>query len=241
MDRKQQRKEQGFVNEQTKETRRYFWISFILVLIANLLAFQGGRFFAKGRFHYDLSLEADSMIPFLPWTVSIYLGCFVFWFLLYRLVARLPRQEADRFFCANLLGKAVSFLFFAFFPTILSRPELNGMTVWEKCLCLVYRIDAPDNLFPSLHCMISWLCWIGIRGNRNVPFVFRLAALSMAVAVCLVTLTTRQHVLLDVAGGVLLSEICYFCAGCRSILRGYSAFMDRVMSGTKQMKERLMV
>ncbi len=241
MDRKRQRKEQSAVNERTKESKRYFRLSFILVFIANLLAFQGGRLFARGRFHYDLSLAADSLIPFLPWTVSIYLGCFVFWFLLYRLIARLPRQKADRFFCANLLGKAISFLFFAFFPTILSRPELNGMGIWDRCLRLVYWIDTPDNLFPSLHCMISWLCWIGIRGDRNVPLLVRLATLSMAIAVCLVTLTTRQHVLLDVAGGVLLSEICYSCAGCRGVLRGYSAFMDKVLSGTKQRKERLMV
>lgn len=229
------------MNRQAKETERYFWHSFTLALLSNQIAFQGSRFFEKGRYHADLTLPADAVIPFLPWTITIYFGCFVFWFFLYHFVARLPRQAADRFFCANLMGKAVSFLFFVLFPTTLSRPDVNGMTVWDALMRFLYRIDAPDNLFPSLHCMISWLCWVGIRGNKQVPVMWRLAALGMAVAVCLSTLTTRQHVLLDVAGGILLSELCYWVAGSRKLLSAYSAFIDRLLTGTKQIKEKLMI
>ena len=63
----------------------------------------------------------------------------------------------------------------------------------------------------------------------------------MAVAVCLSTLTTRQHVLPDVAGGILLSELCYWVAGSRKLLSAYSAFIDRLLIGTKQIKEKLMI
>ncbi len=225
----------------TGENERYFRLSFAAALIANQFAFQGSRFLEKGRFHYDLSLPLDSAIPFLPWTISIYFGCFVFWVLVYRLVARLPRRTADRFFCANLIGKGISFLIFVFFPTTLTRPALNGMGFWDGALRLLYRLDAPDNLFPSLHCMISWLCWVGIRGNKQVPVMWRLAALGMAVAVCLATLTIRQHVLVDAAGGILLSELCYFCAGSERLLRVYSLSLDRLLSETNQIKEKLMI
>lgn len=229
------------MNRLSEETERYFRLSFSMALLSNQIAFQGSRLLEKGRFHADLTLPFDAVIPFLPWTISIYLGCFLFWFFLYRLAARLPSQTADRFFCANVFGKGISFIVFVLFPTTMSRPEVNGMTAWDTFMRFLYWIDAPDNLFPSLHCMISWLCWVGIRGNRQVPLPWRIAALLMAVAVCLSTLTTRQHVLLDVAGGILLSELCYWVAGSRKLLSAYSAFIDRLLIGTKQIKEKLMI
>ncbi len=228
------------MSRQTKETRRYFRLSLAMALLSNQLVFQGSRLFEKGRFHADLTLPADAAVPFLPWTITVYVGCFLFWLILYRLIARLPRQEADRFFCANLLGKAASFIIFVFFPTTMSRPEISGMTLWDTCMRFLYRIDAPDNLFPSIHCMIAWLCWIGIRGNRRVTLPWRIAALLMAVAVCLSTLTVRQHVLMDVAGGILLSELGYWLAGNKKLLCGYSSFLDRLMTGARQIEERHM-
>lgn len=183
------------------------------------------------------------MIPFLPWTVVIYLGCFLFWVYVYWVVAQLPRQTADRFFCANFLGKAISFIVFTAFPTAITRPDLQGLyatDLWQSALRMLYWIDAPDNLFPSLHCMISWLCWVGIRRNRQVPLTCRAFALLMAVAVCLSTLTTRQHVLLDVAGGILLSELCYRVAGSESLLRVYSAYIEKTMLKFKEIEVRFL-
>lgn len=228
------------MNEQTKDTERYFRISLGIALLTNLLVFQGSRLLTKGRFHYDLTLPTDSAIPFLPWTITVYFGCFVFWLFLYGLVSRLPHQMADRFFCANLLAKAVCLLFFLLLPTSCTRPELGGGTLWIAAMRILYAIDAPDNLFPSLHCVIAWLCWVGIRGNRSVPLPWRSTALLMAVAVCLSTLTTRQHVLLDVAGGILLSELCYRAAGSESLLRVYSAFIEKTMLKFKEIEVRFL-
>lgn len=59
----------------------------------------------------------------------------------------------------------------------------------------------------------------------------------MALAVCFSTLAVRQHVLLDVPGGILLSELCYWIAGSEKFLCSYSAFIDKLMIGTKRIKE----
>ena len=211
----------------SRAAERYFWISFFLTLLCNQIPFQGARLLVRNRVHYSLELPIDSLVPFLPWMISVYLGCFVFWFFLYRLVAHLPRKKADRFFCANLLAKAVLILFYIFLPTQMTRPELTGTGFWDGCLRFLYRIDEPDNLFPSLHCMIAWLCWLGVRGNRQISLPWRIAALLMAVAVCFSTLAVRQHVLLDVFGGVLLSELCYALAALPSLCGLYTSYADR--------------
>ena len=221
------------------EKERYFWLAFALALLGNQIPFQLARLLARGLRHHDLSLPIDAAVPFLPWTVGLYFfGCFVFWFFLYRRVAALPRRTADRFFGANLLGKGICFLFFVFFPTAMTRPELDGSGFWVAFMRFVYRLDEPNNLFPSLHCFIAWLCWAGVRGNREVSPLWRVSALLMAAAVCLSTLTTRQHVMLDVAGGVALSELCWQLAGFERLRGVYSALMDRLLSAGEGERSR---
>ena len=213
------------------ERERYFWVTFSIVLLTNLIPFQLARFLARGKHHYCLALQIDAEIPFLPWTVCVYFFvCFVFLFFLYRRVSRLPRQTADRYFCANLLGKIICFFFFVFFPTTMTQPEPNGANFWEMCMRILYWIDEPNNLFPSLHCFMIWLSWVGIRGNKQVSVSWRVSALFMAIVVCISTLTTRQHVLLDVLAGILLAELCWLLAGHEGIRHFYSSLIDMILS-----------
>ncbi len=218
----------------SKEELRYFILSLVLMGLSNRLLYGLGRLLSQGRFHHDLSLPADALFPFLPWTISIYFGCLVFWAAVYYIVSLLPRRVSDRFFLAILLGKAVCSLCYILLPTTLVRPAVTGTTVWDGLTRLLYRIDAPDNLFPSLHCLLAWLCWVGVRGNKQVSVLWRGAALVMAAAVCLSTLTMRQHVLCDAAGGILLGEVCWLLAGTERLRRGYAAFIDRLLSLTKK-------
>ena len=51
----------------------------------------------------------------------------------------------------------------------------------------------------------------------------------MALAVCFSTLAIRQHVLLDVFGGILLSEICYALAALPALRAWYAALADRLV------------
>lgn len=216
-------------NGGSRAAERYFWVSFFLTLLCNQIPFQGARLLVRNRVHYSLELPIDSLVPFLPWMIGVYLGCFLFWFLHYRLVAHLPREKADRFFAANLLAKAIIFLFYILLPTKMTRPALSGTGFWDLCLRFMYWIDEPNNLFPSLHCMIAWLCWLGVRGNAEVPSLWRVTAFVMALAVCFSTLAIRQHVLLDVFGGILLSEICYALAALPALRGWYAALADRLV------------
>lgn len=212
-----------------KEDELYFWVSLGLMLLANLISFRGSRLFTKNCFHYDLSLPVDAAVPFLPWTIVIYIGCFAVWFLCYRFIAGLPRERSDRFFCSNILGKAVCLLFFLFLPTTMARPDVSGTSFWEYAMCLLYSTDTPDNLFPSIHCLISWLCWAGIRGSRDVPLRIRASALLMALFVCVSTLTVRQHVIADVIAAIVLAEISYLLSGIPAVCSVYGRLADQIV------------
>ena len=135
-----------------------------------------------------------------------------------------------------MLAKAVCFLLFLLIPTTNVRPEITGKSVWDALMKLLYSIDAADNLFPSIHCLNSWLCWIGVRKNREIPAAYRYFSLVVAVAVCISTLTTKQHVIADVIGGVLLAELSYLIAGRQKVCALYSAGISKLSNRLRQSK-----
>jgi membrane-associated phospholipid phosphatase len=113
-------------------------------------------------------------------------------------------------------------------PTTNVRPEITGSGIWDQLMLFLYQVDAADNLFPSIHCLVSWLCYIGLRGRQNVPAGYRFFSCVMAVAVCISTLTTRQHVLADVAGGILLAEGCYRFTRVSGFAASYGRFFEKL-------------
>ena len=177
-------------------------------LLWNQLVYWGGAALAETRHHYQFYTALDRAIPLIPWTVCIYFGCYAFWALHYCLCAAVPLR-ARRFFTADFIAKGVCFVFFVGLPTTMARPAVQGLNVWESLVRALYILDAPVNLFPSIHCLNSWLCWASARDIPAFSHGYKAFALCAAVAVCVSTLTLRQHVLLDVAGGILLAEVCW--------------------------------
>ena len=50
----------------------------------------------------------------------------------------------------------------------------------------------------------------------------------MAVLVCISTLTTKQHVIVDAAGGIFLAELCLRLGRSRVVYRTYEKLTDRI-------------
>ncbi len=185
----------------------------LILLAVQLLAYFGAKLLIRGRPMLCMALPVDERIPLLPWTIVIYFGCYLFWALNYALILRAEQGNSSRFFRAELLGKLVCFLIFVTVPTTLPRPEIVGSGVFSELMRLLYAADAPDALFPSLHCYVSWMCVVGLRGKPEIPGGWKACSALIAVLVFCSTLTTRQHVLADVFAGVALAELCWLVSG----------------------------
>ena len=207
----------------------YSVCALLTALACNQLSFQGGRLLSFWRHHFDFMLPFERHIPLLPWTILIYIGAFLFWTLSLYFCTLQPREQSDRLFCADVLTKIVSFLFFVFLPTMIVRPTQFGPGFFDRCVRLMYAIDPGDNLFPSIHCSMSWLCWIWVRGRREVPPVWRVLSLVFAIAICISTLTMRQHVFVDIVGGVVLAELCWAVAANPRVCTVYTRAMDGLL------------
>lgn len=181
-----------------------------ITLLCNHCAYFVSRIFTTGLKHHEVTLSWEHHIPLMPWTIIIYWGCYLFWIANYILAARRDRRTAYRFFCADVTAKLVCLFFYVVFPTTNVRPPVEGTGVFDFLMRLLYQIDAPDNLFPSIHCLTSWFCYMIVRDDKRVPKWYRGLSLIIAIAVCASTLTTKQHAVVDVIGGVGLAELSYF-------------------------------
>jgi membrane-associated phospholipid phosphatase len=105
---------------------------------------------------------------------------------------------------------------FMLVPATFDRPAadtLSGPGAW--LLKIVYAMDEPTRLIPSIHCYASYMCVRPLfsREFGSFPLSYKLFSLVMTILICLSTLFTRQHVIVDVFAGIALGEIVYLLSG----------------------------
>lgn len=185
-------------------------IPLMFALAWNCFVFYFPRLFTAGMKHYDMTSSLDRAVPVLSWTVVIYFGCYIFWGLNYIMACRQSKEMGYRVLSADFLAKVVSLVFFFAIPTTLARPEnIEVHNIFDRLLRYLYSIDSPDNLFPSLHCMVSWFCVIAVRRNPTVPRWYRIFSYIFTFMIFITVLTTKQHVIADIFAGVFIAELCY--------------------------------
>ena len=157
---------------------------------------------------HDVKKSADERIPFLPWTVGLY----CLWFPLIVLFP-LALYYADPsvyvlYITTTVFEIIISVLCYLICPTTFERP-VPPDTFWGKCMKLVYFGSYRGlNCAPSLHCSTCYLVIFTAACCGSLPMWIRLAAVLIAALIVMSTLTTRQHVLIDVLTAIPLFGVC---------------------------------
>ena len=111
-----------------------------------------------GPFNFETPL--DRQVPLVPCFIYIYVGSYLFWLVSFFLVASGERDNFYLLVASVAVTFFVSFLFFVFLPTTIVRPEISNENFTLCLIDLIYKADTPAlNLFPSMHCLASWLCF----------------------------------------------------------------------------------
>ncbi len=210
----------------SKIIKKYSIIPLIFAVSFNMAVYFGSRIIAGNWHHYNIESSLDRLIPIWAPSVIIYLGCYLFWAANYIIIAQQEKDTVCQFFSADFLSRIVCLIFYLVVPTTNVRPNVDPSGFWNQLLLYLYSIDAADNLFPSIHCLVSWFCYIGIRGNQKIPKWYRGLSCIMALLVCASTLLTKQHVIIDVIGGILLAEFCIWFSKKTSIWKVYQNILD---------------
>ena len=183
--------------------RDYQWRAMALGYIAFSALYLGAAAIAIAPAQPLAPAAIDRAIPFIDWTVWIYLTQYA----LLAAAIVLARDDADRTqaFYSMLAATAIAALIFAVWPTHIERQTqvTDGLTglVWSG----LYFADTPLNCFPSLHVALAVIAGTTLwrRGSR-------LLAVFWPALIAISTLTTKQHVFMDVAGGGVLAASAWF-------------------------------
>lgn len=104
-------------------------------------------------------------------------------------------MNAARFVTFDIITRTCCAILFIVIPTYNIRPDITGEDIFSCVLRFLYKIDAADNLFPSIHCLVSWNCYIGVRNIKEYPVIFKNMAAVIAVMVFISTLVTNNMLL----------------------------------------------
>lgn len=200
------------INMLKKWMPRRVVIMLLILLAVHLSSYYGAKAIIADSEYINMALPIDSHIPLLPWTVIIYYGCFFVWIINYTNILRTEPEGTYRYMCAEILGKIICFICYVLIPTVMIRPEVNGTGFFPDVIRMMYSIDPPNALFPSMHCFVSWMCVVGLRGKPEISRSYRVFSVVAAILVFVSTVTTKQHVVIDAVAAVALAEFVWFVA-----------------------------
>ncbi|HUT52979.1 MAG TPA: phosphatase PAP2 family protein [bacterium] len=170
---------------------------------------------------FDFTTRLDGSIPFIPEFIYPFYLAYVLILLPGLLVRdrRLLYRSGAGFAALIVVSCALFFLV----PVYVPRPEAVPPTIAGALVAGVYQGDRPVCGFPSLHVSASMFAALTLLRERKGTGA---VMLGFAALTALATLFVKQHVMLDVAGGVVLAMAAerFFLAGwAESAVNGLKA------------------
>ena len=186
---------------------KYAIAPLILVVLLNTFVYNGSKLISSHLFHHDFSIFLDDYISFLPVFISVYILAYVHWLVGYIVISRENDKTCYFILSAEVVAKLICLFFFLVVPTTILRPDVIGAGIFENLTRFIYAMDEPVNLFPSIHCLESWMVFRGTMHLKHVSKTYKWIIFIFAILVCMSTVFVKQHVFVDIIGGILVVEI----------------------------------
>lgn len=187
-----------------------------LMIAVDIAAYYGTRLLNAGAVHHTMDIRLDGYIPFVPAMVVFYVSAFPQWVLGYLHLAAGEHRECLYIVRGVIIAKLICIAVFLCYPTWMAdRPVPTGGDIFSRLTAFIFSADVPpDNLFPSIHCLESWICLrITLRSKRLGRGV-RIANAVLTALVFASVVLIKQHVVVDIPAGVAVAELGLLLSGC---------------------------
>lgn len=185
----------------------YSHIPLVSVLLINFLAYFASRLITQGLVHYNFSLPIDKAIPFVPAFSVFYVLAYLQWVVGFILIAKESRAFCYKVLSGEIISKLICLALFIIVPTTMVRADITSDGFFSTLTKYIYSVDAPDNLFPSLHCHLSWLCFYSALRMKKTGKWYIYFSFIFNMFVFASTLLVKQHVFVDLFAGVIVCEL----------------------------------
>lgn len=190
---------------------RYAVLPIILTFAVNGIAYYLPKLLPLVQEPVYMGLGLDESIPLCPVFIWVYVGAFLQWILNWYMLSRQERSFMNRRLAGEWVSKLLCGVCFVLLPTaLITRPAPETDTLSGYLTAFIYAVDTPKNLFPSIHCLESWLCLRNAWSMKDAPKWYAPAMTLFSLLVMASTLLVKQHVLLDIPAGILAAEVGLF-------------------------------
>lgn len=184
-----------------------YWIFYLAAFF--LLEMREGEY-------YLIECSLDKKIPFAEEFVIPYVSWFgllagaLFWSMF------CCKKDFLRLAFVMFTGNTICLGIYLIAPNGINlRPETVPDNLWGWLVGLLYQADTPTNVCPSIH--VSSSVAVALAGWKsellNGRKTFRILLYIWVALICLSTMFIKQHSIVDVFWGILLS-ICLFAILC---------------------------
>jgi membrane-associated phospholipid phosphatase len=158
--------------------------------------------FSVGRSASVLFLPGEERLPF--WPVFEYLYVLTYFIPALLVITVRDYTTFTRLLRAATLTLCVAYTTYLIFPVYLKRPPLEVTSLHTWLLSVEY-LDKPYNHFPSLHVAFTSLAVLASQVTRRT----RTGLAILAVAIGASTVLVKQHYIVDVLYGFILSWLAW--------------------------------
>lgn len=204
------RERQSFQRRRSPDWRRLLrerrYGAVLLYIPAYLLCFGLLERFPQAEYHL-IRCPLDRLIPTIP---AFFLPYAFWWFLfpasIFYFYFFEKKEDFWKLCFLIFAGYIVCLLSYIIYPNGLDiREPLPGRDLCSRAILLLRRIDTPQHVCPSMHVSSTAAICLSVRDLRHIPAGWRAAVYLSGVLIVLSTLFIKQHSIVDVVWGLLLS------------------------------------
>ena len=193
---------------QIERTHRHaYWI--LLYVAVYMIGFRVLE--SAGHVHYHIiHTWLDEQIPFCEYFIIPYFLWFGFnvavvaWIIFKGTV-----QETYKVSAVLMMGMTIFLVVSLIYPNKLDlRPDyVDTSSICGMLVSMLYKVDTPTNVLPSIHVFNTMALCFAVHGNRQLreKKLLTLAADIFGVMIILSTMFLKQHSVIDVSLGLVMS------------------------------------
>ncbi len=182
-------------------------VSIILIIFQSVCfalskVVQGNPYYLETIYDYKISFNILAIIPYCIWYFMLIIVPYILYI-----------KDKDKFikysisYCLMVIAANILFITI---PSTLHRPEITGTSILELLTKFIFFIDTPaTNIFPSLHCAMSNLWLLYIVTSKKTNMCEKIIVTIISISIMISTLVLKQHVLLDLISGDLISLLIF--------------------------------
>ncbi len=165
---------------------------------------------------YIIHSPIDDMIPFCEWFIFPYCSWFGLLVAVTALLWWYDTPSYDKLCLMMFSGMTFCLILYMILPNGVDlRPTVEQVgrdNIAMDLMQLIWKADASNNVCPSIHCQSSACMALAFSESklaRNHPGR-KVIAFGWAALICLSTMFTKQHSIIDVVCGLAVAAVWYW-------------------------------